>query len=131
MNIVLKPHKVLENVTFLTADGIVIKDIRKPISGVYMIDDAYIGQSFNIRRRIIHHLNAYISNNYVNEGLKSHLVGWFYFNIPLTITILSLDIKDELKMTLLHKPAFSNPNNCIYGRSYRIFYSNSSTCENR
>jgi hypothetical protein len=80
---------------------------HKKVSGVYLIDDVYVGASKHNRLRIISHCNNSCNNNHNNLELSDYLKIKIFFNQPIKIYFLDNDIYKEGKYIELLKPIFN------------------------
>jgi len=77
------------------------------VSGVYIIDDVYVGASKHIRSRIIKHCNNAMNNIKCNIGLNEYLKMKISDNEPIELMLLEDDIYREGEFIINFKPVFN------------------------
>ena len=99
----------------------------KVIPGVYVLNNNYIGQSLNIRKRIKQHIYQSLSGTHYNKGI----LDTFYDSIKndnFKITILSNDINDEFKWysTYIHENLYLVNSHeyrlCLGYKNFKFFH---------
>lgn len=82
-------------------------ETHRKVSGVYLIDDVYIGASKHNRNRIITHCNAALRDSKSNLGLYEYLKFKIINNKPIDIFFIDNDVYREGFYIEMMKPKFN------------------------
>jgi len=72
-----------------------LKKRQKTVSGVYMIDDVYVGESIHIRKRIRSHILDTLNNRHTNSSLQDYLKWRLLSGNKIKVMLLSTNQNKE------------------------------------
>jgi predicted transcriptional regulator len=71
-------------------------DTHRRIEGVYLFgENAYVGASIKVRKRIISHVNSFLRNAHYNKRMCEYLTECYIEDKPIKVTYLSPNVTDE------------------------------------
>lgn len=82
-------------------------ETKRKVSGVYLIEDVYVGASKSIRSRIVGHLNAALRKSHPNNEFGEYLRLKINDNHPIDIFIIDNDVYREGFYIKMMKPKFN------------------------
>lgn len=82
-------------------------ETNRRVSGVYLIEDVYVGASKSIRSRIVNHLNAALRKSHPNNEFGEYLRLKIINNHPIDIFIIDDDMYKEGFYIEMMKPKFN------------------------
>jgi hypothetical protein len=87
---------------------------RSNKSGVYMINNIYIGKSNNIYNRIKQHIGSAINTRHYNLMLQDSICDCLFYGKNIDLKILSNDTKDESRLIREYQKQLVNQHANIY-----------------
>ncbi len=82
-------------------------ETNRRVSGVYLIEDVYVGASKSIRSRIVNHLNAALRKSHPNNEFGEYLRLKIINNHPIDIFIIDDDKYNEGFYIEMMKPKYN------------------------